>query len=69
VQDSGVGIPAEEIPRIFDARYRASTRGKVEGNGLGLSIVREIIRRVRADVQVESEVGKGTLFTVAFPGA
>ncbi len=66
VQDSGVGIPTEEIPRIFEARYRASTRGQIEGNGLGLSIVREIIQRIRAEIQVESEVKKGTKFTVAF---
>jgi signal transduction histidine kinase len=67
VQDNGVGIPKDEIPRIFEARYRASTRGQVEGNGLGLSIVREIIQRIRAEIRIESEVGKGTTFTVFFP--
>ncbi len=71
VKDNGVGIPAEDIPHIFDRFYRvdkARTRtGEEGGTGLGLSIVRQIVRLHAGTVTVDSEVGSGTVFTVTLP--
>jgi two-component system phosphate regulon sensor histidine kinase PhoR len=69
VKDTGVGIAAEEIPKIFDKFYRVKdpqTR-QVIGTGLGLSIVRGIIEAHRGSVEVESEPGVGTTFRVLLP--
>ena len=69
VSDTGVGIAAEEIPKIFDKFYRVKhpqTR-QVIGTGLGLSIVLGIIEAHRGSVEVESEPGVGTTFRVLLP--
>lgn len=67
IHDNGLGIPAEDIPHIFEPFFRASnTVSKKEGVGLGLAIVREIAIMHRAVVNVKSKVGKGTTFTVHF---
>ena len=69
VRDTGVGIAAEEIPKIFDKFYRVKhpqTR-QVIGTGLGLSIVRGIVEAHRGSVEVESEQGVGTTFRVLLP--
>lgn len=69
IQDSGEGIPADDVPHIFDKLYRARrTKGRpVEGSGLGLSIVQQIIRAHGGDIKVESELGKGSTFTFTLP--
>jgi two-component system phosphate regulon sensor histidine kinase PhoR len=69
VTDTGVGIPASEIPKIFDKFYRVKdpkTR-KVMGTGLGLSIVKGIIEAHNGTIKVESTPGKGTTFRVLLP--
>ncbi len=69
VTDNGVGIPASEIPKIFDKFYRVKdpkTR-KVMGTGLGLSIVKGIIEAHNGTIRVESMPGKGTTFRVLLP--
>ncbi|MBN1905279.1 MAG: response regulator [Deltaproteobacteria bacterium] len=69
VSDTGVGIPASEIPKIFDKFYRVKepkTR-KVMGTGLGLSIVKGIIEAHNGTIKVESTPGKGTTFRVLLP--
>ena len=69
VSDTGVGIPAEEIPKIFDKFYRVKhpeTR-QVIGTGLGLSLVKVIVEAHRGSVEVESEPGVGTTFRVLLP--
>jgi len=69
VSDTGIGIPAEEIPKIFDKFYRVKdpkTR-QVMGTGLGLSIVKGILDAHRGTIEVESEVGKGTTFKILLP--
>lgn len=69
VADSGVGIPAENLPRIFERFYRvekARTRG-AGGTGLGLAIVKHIIKGHGGRVDVKSVVGKGTVFSVFLP--
>jgi PAS domain S-box-containing protein len=65
VQDSGCGIPAPILPRIFDPFF--TTKGTGEGTGLGLSVSLGIIERHGGQILVESEVGKGTVFTVCLP--
>ncbi|MBN1803914.1 MAG: PAS domain S-box protein [Sedimentisphaerales bacterium] len=68
VSDTGVGIPEKEIPRIFERFYRYEhQREEVQGTGLGLSIVQKIVTRHGGRIEVESEVDKGSTFTVFLP--
>ncbi len=67
VQDDGYGIPAADLPFIFDRFYRAHADSGVEGNGLGLSIVKSIVERHGGSVSVRSEPGKGSRFIVVLP--
>ncbi len=69
VQDYGVGIPPEEMPRLFSRFYqgRQAGPGSTAGLGLGLYISREIVRAHSGDIGVRSEVGKGATFTVWLP--
>lgn len=69
VTDTGAGIPADDLPLIWERFYKvdkAHTREN-HGTGLGLSIAREIIDRHNAQVSVTSEPGAGTTFTIRFP--
>lgn len=67
VQDLGIGIPSEDIPRLFQTFHRASNVGTIQGTGLGLSIVKNCIDLQGGEIQVNSEVGKGTTFTIKLP--
>lgn len=69
VQDTGVGIPADKLTKIFDRFYQVeSGSGKAHpGTGLGLSITREILALQGGNIRVESEVGKGSTFFVELP--
>jgi len=69
VRDSGYGIPEEDLPFIFNRFYRVRTESvkEIEGNGLGLAIVKSIVEQHGGHVHVESELGKGSCFTVALP--
>ncbi|MBM4140992.1 MAG: PAS domain-containing protein [Nitrospira sp.] len=69
VSDTGIGIEEKDILRIFDKFYRArSEKTKhISGTGLGLSIVKGVVDAHRGSIYVESEVGKGTTFTVLLP--
>ena len=63
-----MGIPAEEIPRIFDRFYRVDiSRGQTVGSGLGLSIVKAIVEAHAGKIDVDSAVGKGSTFRVFLP--
>jgi two-component system phosphate regulon sensor histidine kinase PhoR len=69
VQDQGEGIPKEHIPRLTERFYRvdsARTR-KVGGTGLGLAIVKHVLNRHQGAMVIESEVGKGSIFSVYLP--
>jgi signal transduction histidine kinase len=69
VQDSGVGIAAAELPRVFERFHRvAGTRARShEGSGIGLSLVRDLARLHGGEISVESREGVGTNFTVTIP--
>jgi len=69
VRDTGMGIPKDALEHIFERFYRVDkSRSRASGgSGLGLAIVRTIVQRNRGDITVESELGKGTVFTVSFP--
>jgi signal transduction histidine kinase/DNA-binding response OmpR family regulator len=71
VQDTGYGIPSGDLPHIFDRFYRVRNSGHddIEGNGLGLAIVKAIAEQHGGDVSVESELGKGSCFTLTLPVA
>jgi signal transduction histidine kinase len=63
--DSGVGIPSEDLHKIFEPGF--TTKGVGVGTGLGLSISYRIVREHHGEITVESQVGKGTTFTVTLP--
>ena len=68
VEDSGIGIPAEELPRIFERFYQVKSAGRqTEGTGIGLSLVQELVKLHGGTIRVESEAGKGTTFVVMIP--
>jgi two-component system sensor histidine kinase BaeS len=68
VEDDGVGIAPEALPHIFDRLYQADTLGRSRsGVGLGLAITRELVRIHGGSIEVASEVGAGTRFTVELP--
>jgi signal transduction histidine kinase len=69
VDDTGVGIPEEDLPRIFERFYRVDkTRSReAGGTGLGLAVVWQTLRAMGGEVKAESVYGKGTRFTVTFP--
>jgi signal transduction histidine kinase len=68
IEDTGIGIPEEELPRIFNRFYRVEKSRSREygGSGLGLAIVKKLVELQGATVQVTSEVQKGTQFEVLF---
>ena len=65
VRDTGHGIPADELPKLFERFYRGSARAP--GAGLGLSIARNLVRLHGGDISVSSEVGRGSEFRVRLP--
>lgn len=69
VEDSGMGIPADELPYVFDRFYRGrmAQQLKIHGSGLGLSIVREIIESHGGNISVRSDIGNGTRFQIWLP--
>jgi signal transduction histidine kinase len=71
VSDTGIGIPAEDLDKVFDEFFRASNARKIErdGTGLGLSIVRQIVEQHGGRVWVESELGKGSRFMFTLSGS
>ena len=69
ISDTGCGIPAQDLPRIFERFYRVdrARSRQVGGTGLGLSIVKHAVELMKGVIEVQSEVGKGSTFTMILP--
>jgi signal transduction histidine kinase len=69
VRDTGAGIPAEQLPHVFEKFYQADNQraASAKGTGLGLAIAKEIVEAHRGQIRCESSVGRGTMFTLLLP--
>jgi PAS domain S-box-containing protein len=69
VNDSGVGIPQHELPRVFERFHRIEGQKSrtYEGSGIGLALVQELVKFHKGTISLESAVGRGTTFTIALP--
>ena len=67
VADTGVGIPAEHVPHVFDRFFRIPGHTRGEGTGLGLAIVKEVVAAHAGEVTCASEPGRGTTFRITLP--
>ncbi len=67
VCDTGRGIPADEVPHVFERHWRGRGAADVGGRGIGLAVVRELVHAHRGSISVASEPGHGTVFTVTLP--
>ncbi|MGN1295182.1 MAG: ATP-binding protein, partial [Bacilli bacterium] len=69
VKDNGIGMSKEFLPLIFDefSRERNSTESRVNGTGLGMAIVRNLVKLMNGEINIDSELGKGTIVTIDIP--
>ncbi|MDR6817782.1 signal transduction histidine kinase [Neorhizobium sp. 2083] len=67
IKDDGIGMDAEDLPKLFQPYYRARSATGIAGTGIGLNIVKQIIDLHGGSISVESALGRGTTFTVALP--
>jgi len=67
IRDEGVGISKDKLVRIYDKFYQGDESRKKQGSGLGLSIVKRIVELLNGSITCDSELGKGTVFTVKLP--
>ncbi len=67
VRDRGIGIPSEDLPYLFDPFHRGRNVSNIPGTGLGLSIVKKFVDLLHGQIEVHSQLGKGTTVTVQFP--
>jgi heavy metal sensor kinase len=67
VEDTGPGIPPEQLPRVFERFYRGNDRSKAGGSGLGLAIAQWVARAHHGEIKVESKVGRGSTFSAILP--
>jgi PAS domain S-box-containing protein len=67
IRDRGIGIPPQDLAHLFESFRRATNVGNIQGTGLGLAIVKRCVDLHGGEIQVESEVGCGTTFTVTLP--
>ncbi|MEA4936393.1 MAG: two-component regulator propeller domain-containing protein [Paludibacter sp.] len=67
ITDTGIGIPADKLERIFDRFYQIDEMEGATGTGLGLAITREIIYAHQGDIRADSKIGKGTSFVIRLP--
>jgi len=66
-EDKGIGIPEEDLPKIFEPFYRGSNVQSIPGSGIGLSLVSQIIRNHNGSVKIESAASKGTKVVISLP--
>ena len=67
VRDSGEGIPKEQLPYIFDKYFQVSQQARTKGAGLGLAIALEVVEAHGGTIDVDSQPGRGTTFTINIP--
>ena len=69
VADTGIGVPAQELPRLFERFHRVEgARGRsIEGTGIGLALVQELVKLHGGTIEAESKLGEGTAFTISIP--
>ena len=67
ISDEGIGIPPEDVHKIFDSFYRSKNIGQIKGTGLGLAIVKRAIDLQNGEISVVNKLNKGTIFTVKIP--
>lgn len=69
IEDTGIGMSEEYLPHIFEefTRERTSTESRVVGTGLGMPIVKKLVGLMQGTIEVESELGKGTIFRLCLP--
>jgi signal transduction histidine kinase len=69
VRDTGAGIPADELPRVFERFYRGTNTGeaRASGSGLGMAIVRSIVEMHGGEIDISSVVGQGTVVRITLP--
>ena len=67
VSDRGIGVPAKDLPRLFESFHRASNVGNIAGTGLGLAIVKRSVELHSGSISVSSVLGEGTVFVVTLP--
>jgi signal transduction histidine kinase len=67
VQDTGIGIPPEDLPHVFSRFHRARNAAAYPGSGLGLAILKAIAEQHHGQVQVRSKLGQGTVFAMQLP--
>jgi light-regulated signal transduction histidine kinase (bacteriophytochrome) len=67
VADNGIGIEEQYHKRVFEMFKRLHNRGEYEGSGIGLAIVKLVIEKLDGTIEIESKVGKGTVFKILLP--
>ena len=67
IEDTGQGIPADKLKRIFEPFYSQGHSSQHQGTGLGLAIVKSIVEKLNGTIEVKSKPGLGTCFTIKFP--
>jgi signal transduction histidine kinase len=67
IADNGVGIPEEDLQRVFEEFQRGPPSEKIQGTGLGLAITKRLVLLLKGEIRVSSEVGRGTHFILRFP--
>jgi len=67
IADNGIGIPANDIPNLFEPFFRSGNTDEIEGTGLGLAIVKDFIEIHKGQVFINSELGKGTTVSILLP--
>ncbi len=66
-EDNGIGIPEEDISKVFEPFYRGSNTHSTQGSGIGLPLVNQIIKNHQGKIKITSQIGKGTIVTLLFP--
>lgn len=67
IKDEGIGIPSDDLPSLFDSFHRCKNVGNIPGTGLGLSITKKCVDMLNGEINVTSEIGVGTKFTITIP--